>query len=404
MRQSQHFGITLKEAPREAQTTGPALLQRAGFLRSAAAGIPVVMPGLLRVLNRLAGILRTELDARGFVELALPLLQPAALWEGPAPEPGIFAFKDRRGAVLGIPVWRTTKTLLFQADDRLAAVMVRGDCEVNEDKVRRRLHCRDLSLASAQAIRELTGAEVGYAGGVGLPPGVVVLADHFTRGRVNFECGANRTDHHLINVNWGRDLPLPVFGDFKLAREGDRCLQCDRGRIREIRGIGLGRLLRPDAAAGAGLRPSFQARGGKPQPAHMGSGRLNLNRLVAALVEQHHDGAGLRWPPRVAPFDVHLVGLNLEDEGLRSEAESIYRRLRAEKFEVLFDDRDARAGEKFSDSDLIGVPVRLTISRRTFAEGRLEFKRRGDAQSRMVTFDEARTALADGDGASGDCR
>lgn len=562
MRQSRWFGITLKEAPREAQTAGHKLLQRAGFLRSAGAGIPVVMPGLLRVLNRLAGALRTELDARGFVEWALPLLQPPAFWEGPAQEPGIFAFKDRRGALLGIgadpapltaavaareirsykdlpkrvfqiakqvgdeartrnalindreflaldafsfdadepaaassyqsmqeaveaacqqaelscrsvaddldgagrrhafvapaadgdetivacdacgcaatqaagqsrleefpqdpepkplqavhgpgligvdplaeflgiPVWQTTKTLLFQADDRLAAVMVRGDCDVNEAKVRRHLKCRELALASPQAILDLTGAEVGYAGGVGLPPGVVVLADHFTRGRVNFECGANRTDYHLINVNWGRDLPLPVFGDFKLAREGDRCSRCDRGRVREIHAIGLGRILRPDAASGAGLHLSCQGRDGKPRPVLMGSGRLNLNRLVAALVEQHHDDAGLRWPPRVAPFDVHLVGLNLEDEGLRSEAESVYRRLRAEKFDVLFDDRDARAGEKFSDSDLIGVPVRLTISKRTFAEGRLEFKRRSDAQSRMVTFDEARAALKSGCG------
>lgn len=565
MRQSQHFGLTLKDAPREAQTTAHRLLLRAGYLRSVAAGIPVVMPYLLRVVNRLGRMLRAELEARQFEELALPLLQPAANWEALDPaavestEEAVFAFKDRRGALLGIgagpaatmaavagreirsykdlprcvfqiarqvrdeggprtalindheflaldafgfdadeagiarshqslqasfetvcrlaelpcrwveddlaadtacarhalvapaesgdttvvvceacayaasrragrsrievfpqdremlpmravhgpgligvgplaqfigiPVWKTTKTLLFQADDRVVAVMVRGDCDVNEAKVKHHLKCRELTLAAPQTIRELTGADVGYAGGVGLPPSVLVLADHFTRERVNFECGANRTDYHNINVNWGRDLPLPAFGDFKTAGSGDRCPCCDSGSLREIRALVLGSVAQLGPAAAGRSALAYQGKDGRPQPVFMGTGRLDLGRLVAAVVERHHDPAGLRWPPRLAPFDVHLVGLNLEDEGVRGEAESIYRRLRAEGLDVLFDDRDARAGEKFSDSDLIGLPLRLTVSKRTFAEGRLELKLRAEAQSRMTTLDEALAAV-----------
>lgn len=566
MRQSQHFGLTLKDAPREAQTTAHRLLLRAGYLRSVAAGIPVVMPYLLRVLNRLGRLLQAELIANGFEELALPLLQPAAIWQAPetaAKEPpleeAVFAFKDRRGAALGlgaglaamtaavagreirshkdlpkrifqiakqvsdepgtrtalindheglcldafsfdadeagakrshqaiqasfeavcrqvelsgrwveddlaadrlcarhafvapadsgdetivaceacgyaasrragrsslevfpqdgelqpmraihgpgligvgplaeflgIPVWKTTKTLLFQADDRAVAVMVRGDCDVNEAEVRHHLKCRELTLASPQTIRELTGAEVGYAGGVGLPPSVIVLADRFTRDRVNFECGANRTDYHNVNVNWGRDLPMPVFGDFKMTKSGDPCARCEQGSIREARAIELGAAASLGASVAGRSTLTYQGKDGRPQPVLMGSGRLNLNRLVAAVVEHHHDQAGLRWPPRLAPFDVHLVGLNLEDEGVRSAAESIYRRLRAEGFDVLFDDRDARAGEKFSDADLIGIPARLTISKRTHADGRIELKRRGESQSRTASIEEALAAL-----------
>jgi prolyl-tRNA synthetase len=271
--------------------------------------------------------------------------------------------------------------------------MVRGDCDVNEDKVKAFLGCRELTLAAPQVITELTGAEVGYAGGVGLPAGVSVLADHFTRERINFECGANRTDYHNINVNWGRDLPLPTFGDFKTTRAGDPCACCDPGRIREMRGIEVGGLAARGTAPAETAGLTFQDPSGKPQPVHMGIYWLNLSRLAAALVEQHHDDAGIRWPASVAPFRVHLIGLNLEDEDVRTEAESIYRRLQAEHDEVLYDDRNARAGEKFSDSDLLGIPVRLTISKRTFKEGQLELKLRGTSQNVRVTLEDAMQAI-----------
>jgi prolyl-tRNA synthetase len=564
MRQSRHFGLTLKDDPKEAQTPGHRLLLRAGYIRQLSPGLHAGMPFLRRVLDKIGGLVRAELSANAGEELLLPVLQP----QNPGGESpssaersgkAVFTFKDRRGSVLGIgcdsevlitslakreirsykdlpkrifqvrrqfqdeprtrqglvndrefllhetysldadaaglqasyeaihrafqavlkrlrldyrcaeaspasdegcmrhtlvaltengsdtvvacdrcgyaatrqtgrsrlevfaqdaemkpmqavygpgligvgplaefigiPVWKTTKTLLFQADDRVVAVMVRGDCDVNEDKVKAFLRCRELTLAAPQVITELTGAEVGYAGGVGLPAGVSVLADHFTRERINFECGANRTDYHNINVNWGRDLPLPTFGDFKTTRAGDPCACCEPGRIREMRGIEVGGLAARGTAPAETAGLTFQDPSGKPQPVHMGIYWLNLSRLAAALVEQHHDDAGLRWPASVAPFRVHLIGLNLEDEDVRTEAESIYRRLQAEHDEVLYDDRNARAGEKFSDSDLLGIPVRLTISKRTLKEGQLELKLRGTSQNVRVTLEDAMQAI-----------
>jgi len=562
MRQSHRFGITLKDAPKDAQNAAHRLLLRAGYIRQVAAGVYVIMPYLLRVLNKLAGLCRVELNARRFEELALPLLLPRTFWEEPKTgqtcahvENPVFTFKDRRGSILGIgagcgqvlaalavkeirsykdlpkgvfqiekhvyddlgprtalfndreflaldafsfdadetgaeasyqtvaaafdavcrqaglsyrrveadlgaeaacgrhafvalagsgdetivvcdacryaatgragrsrleefpqdatlkpmeavhgrgligvgplaeflgiPVWKTTKTLLFQADDRVVAVMVRGDCDVNEPKVRQHLNCRELTLASPEVIRELTGAEVGYAGGVGLPDSVIVLADHFTRDRVNFECGANRTDYHNINVNWGRDLPLPTFGDFKTAQPGEFCARCNQGRLRQTLGIGIASLAQLGPSASARSPLAYQDKAGALRPVFRGSYRLNLSRLAAAVVEQHHDDAGIRWPAAVAPFQVHLIGLNLEDEAIRNEAEKIYRQLLEEKFDVLFDDRDARAGEKFSDSDLLGIPLRLTLSKRTSQEGKLELKLRTSPQSELVTIEEA---------------
>ncbi|MGE5258840.1 MAG: proline--tRNA ligase [Hyphomicrobiales bacterium] len=566
MRQSHRFGITLKDAPKDAQSPAQRLLLRAGYIRQAAAGVYVIMPYLLRVLNKLAQMCRVELNACGFEELALPLLQPRTFWEEPETgetgghaQGAVYTFRDRRGSnlgigaggdqvlaavaakeirsykdlpkgvfqiekqvrddpgprtalfndreflsldafsfdadqtgagasyqtvgaafdavcrlaglsyrrgeadlgaeaacnrhalvaladsgddaivvcdacgyaatahagrsrlevfpqeatmkamqavhgpgligvgplaeFLGIPVWKTTKTLVFQADDRVVAVMVRGDCDVNEPKVQQHLNCRELTLASPEVVRELTGAEVGYAGGIGLPDSVIVLADYFTRERVNFECGANRTDYHNINVNWERDLPMPTFGDFKTARTGELCARCDHGRLRQTRGIGIGSLAQLGASASAQSALAYQDKAGAPQPVFRGFYRLNLSRLAGAVVEQHHDEAGIRWPSAVAPFQVHLIGLNLEDEALRSEAEKLYRQLLEEKFDVLFDDRDARAGEKFSDSDLLGIPLRLTLSKRTLKEGKLELKLRARPGSELVTPADALSAV-----------
>jgi len=291
---------------------------------------------------------------------------------------------------LNIPVWKTTKTMLFQADDRVVAVMVRGDCEVNENKVKRFLGCRDLTLASPEVVKELTGAEVGYAGPIGLPEEVTVLADEYTKNRINFECGANRTDYHMINVNFGRDLPLPLFGDFKLAREGHFCPRCDNGILRQARGVSVGRL------AMLGQKPGQESRKnwtyidsqGKPRPFVMGYYSIGISRMMASIVEQSHDEFGIIWPIPVAPFQVHLIALNLEDEHVREEAEGLYRKLLDANVEVLFDDRDVRAGEKFDDADLLGMPVRLTISKRTLSERRIEVKLRGSKEKELITYEE----------------
>jgi prolyl-tRNA synthetase len=290
---------------------------------------------------------------------------------------------------LKLPVWKTTKTLLFQADDKLVAVMVRGDCDVNELKVKGFLKCNDLTLASPEVIKALTGAEVGYAGPIGLPPEVIVVADHYTRDRINFECGANRTDYHFINVNFGRDFPLPDFGDFKLAKQDHLCPRCDQGKLNEARGIKVANIVKSGTKYSDKLNCAYLNKAGKSQLLFMGDFRINISRLAAAVVEQNHDEAGIIWSPEIAPFQIHLIGLNLETEEVRVEAENLYQRLLDEKIEVLFDDRDVRAGEKFGDADLFGIPLRLTVSKRTCKEHKLELKFRNKNQSEFLTYEDA---------------
>jgi len=290
---------------------------------------------------------------------------------------------------LGIPVWKTTKTLLCQADDRVVAVMVRGECDVNEVKVKSFLKCHEIALAAPEVVKEVTGADVGYAGPVGLPPEVTVIADHDTKNRINFECGANKTDYHNINVNFGRDFPLPVFGDLKLARRDHLCPHCEAGKLKEARGIEIGHMMKLGKQYSEKLNCTYLDRGGKSQPVLLGYYGVCISKVAAAVIEQSHDDSGIIWPISIAPFQVHLIALNTEDEEIRNEAENVYRQLIQEGVEVLFDDRDLRAGEKFGEADLLGMPIRLTISKRTCKERKLELKFRNKDRIELMSYDEA---------------
>ena len=293
---------------------------------------------------------------------------------------------------LQIPVWKTTKTLIYQADDQAVAVVVRGDCEVNEVKVANFLGSKVLRLASAETIKALTGAEVGYAGPIGLPPSVRVIADHYVDKRVNFECGANRTNYHNINVNFGRDLPRPEFGEFKLAREAEGCPRC-AGRLQAARGIEIGHIFKLGTKYSETMNCRYLDAEGKSRPVVMGCYGIGVTRMAAAWIEQHHDDKGIIWSPQIAPFDAHLIGLNLEDPAVSAQADQIYLQLRKAGIDVLFDDRLARAGEKFSDADLIGIPARLTISKRTLEQGKVEFKLRHEPKAQLLSLEEAQAQI-----------
>ncbi len=289
---------------------------------------------------------------------------------------------------LGIPVWKTTKTLIYQAGDGFVAVMVRGDCDVNEIKVSNFLGGIALKLATPEQIKELTGAEVGYAGPIGLPSEVRILADHAVNGRVNFECGANRTNYHNINVNFERDLPLPEFGDFKLAKAGDGCPRC-AGKLQAAKGIEIGHIFKLGAKYSEAMDCRYVDAEGKSRPVMMGCYGIGVSRMAAAWIEQNHDERGIIWSPGIAPYHVHLTPLNLENDDVRAAADALYERLQSEGIEVLYDDRPLRAGEKFSDADLIGLPIRLTLSKRTVAAEQVEYKERAAARPELLSADEA---------------
>jgi prolyl-tRNA synthetase len=295
-------------------------------------------------------------------------------------------------AFLNIPVWKTTKTLIYQADDKVVAIAVRGDCDVNEIKVANHLGCKSLKLATADTIKALTGAEVGYAGILGLPASVRILADHSVGNRVNFECGANKTNYHTINVNFGRDLPLPEFGDFRLAKEGTGCPRCE-GKLQSARGIEVGHIFKLGTKYSKAMNCRYLDSTGKPQTVIMGCYGIGVSRMAAAWIEQNHDDKGILWSPQIAPFDAHLIGLNLEDAAVAPQVEEIYQKLQQAGIEVLYDDRLARAGEKFSDADLIGIPARITISKRTLEQGKVEFKLRTEAKAEVISLEEAQARI-----------
>ncbi len=282
---------------------------------------------------------------------------------------------------LNLPVWKTTKTILFMADEQPVAVMVRGDCDVNEIKVRNRLDCETFRLMTSEEVFKFTGAEVGYAGPIGLPKEVKLLADTYVGGRVNFECGANRINYHSINVNFGRDLPEPEFGDYRLAVAGQCCPACKTGILAAQRGIEVGHVFKLGTKYSESLGAFYTNQAGKSAPMVMGCYGIGVSRIAAAVIEQCHDDRGMIWPAAVAPFAVHLICVNPKKAEQRALARELYDELVSKGVEVLFDDRELSAGVKFKDADLIGLPLRILVGRDA-AEGQVECAERGDLDER----------------------
>ncbi|MBI2010006.1 MAG: proline--tRNA ligase [Candidatus Chisholmbacteria bacterium] len=291
---------------------------------------------------------------------------------------------------LRIPVEKTTKTLLYQADERVVAVCVRGEYKVSEVKLGNLLGVSDLALASEEVVEKLTGAKVGYAGPVGLPKEVEVIWDRTTEGRVNFECGGNKTDYHNINVNFGRDLSRPKeFVDVREVKVGEGCVNCKAGKLKEQRAIELAHVFKLGTIYSEAMRAHFLDEKGAKKPLVMGCYGIGMTRLVAAAVEQHHDDKGMIWPEAMAPYRVHL--LSLRAEGVEQRAERVYEELLHAGIEVLWDDREESAGVKFADSDLIGIPVRLVVSAKTGEK--VEWKKRDEQEVELLDLDEVKTRL-----------
>lgn len=297
---------------------------------------------------------------------------------------------------LKIPVESTTKTIIFETEKgEVIAAAIRGGYEINEAKLKKITGAYQLNLANAETVKKLTGAEIGYAGVLNLPEEIKVYFDLTCANRTNFEMGANKTNYHTININFGRDLPQPhEFSDFAAAREGD--ISPNGLPLTAKKGIEVGNIFQ------LGLYYSSKMKGahfidekGKPQPYYMGCYGIGLARTLATIVEVSNDEKGIIWPVSVAPFQVHLVGLDLEDAEIKNKAEEIYKRLTSQGVEVLFDDRvDARAGEKFADADLIGIPYRVVVSKKTHSAGsgqageKLEVKKREGKETEFLNLEE----------------
>jgi len=295
---------------------------------------------------------------------------------------------EELASYLKIPVEKTTKTLIYETDDgRVIAAALRGGYDVNEDKLRKIAKCKALKLAPSETVKNVTQAEVGYAGIINLPKDVEVYIDESVGNRINFETGANKTDYHSINVNFGRDLPEPKkFYDIKVAKNGD--LDPNTGeKYQTFKASEVGNIFPLYTKFSEAFNYKFQDKDGTTKPIYMGCYGIGSSRIMGVIVEKFHDERGIIWPDKVAPYQIHLIGLDLKDKNIRSKVHQVYQDLLKNNIEVLFDDRENTSpGEKFSDADLIGIPHRAVISKRT--QDKIEYKARSESKFELLTYTE----------------
>lgn len=281
-------------------------------------------------------------------------------------------------AFLNIPTAKTAKAVFMVATitednvdvERFVFAVVRGDMEVNETKLSNAVKAKTLRPARDEEIQAI-GAVPGYGSPVGIKPDVVIVVDESVAESPNLVAGANEAGYHLLNVNHGRDYTAQVVADIVAVHDGDPCIVCGHS-LRTARGVEVGNIFKLGTRYTDAMGAMFVDDAGQSKPIIMGSYGIGVGRLLACVAEHWHDEQGLTLPITVAPYHVVLVAL----PGGEAEADSVYATLQSEQIEVLYDDRDERPGVKFNDADLIGIPLRLTISKRSLAQGGAEFKRR----------------------------
>ena len=280
---------------------------------------------------------------------------------------------------------KIAKTLIFQADDKVVAVVLRGDREANEVKIANAIgEVIELEMASEEAVKEATGAAVGFAGPMGIKVDML-LVDQEVANMYNFIIGANETDMHLKNVNYGRDFE-GVVGDFRNVTIGEKCPECGK-EITISRGTEVGHIFKLGTKYSESMGATFIDEDGKAKPFIMGCYGIGVTRTVASIIEQHNDENGIIWPLEVAPYHVSVIPANVKNEEQATKAEEIYNELRKMGVEALLDDRKERAGVKFKDSELMGITMRITVGK-MIGEGQVEFKLRNGGEVETLSIEE----------------
>ena len=277
------------------------------------------------------------------------------------------------------------KTLIYNADGKSVAVVVRGDRDANETKVANAVGgVVEFEMADEEMVKAVTGAEVGFAGPIGIKADYLFIDQEVVDQR-NLIIGANKTDYHIQNANFGRDFD-GVVGDFRSVQEGDRCPKCG-APLEIMRGVEVGHIFKLGTKYSESMGATFLDKNGKSQPIIMGCYGIGVERTVAAVIEQHHDENGIIWPLAIAPYHVVVVPVNVKKEEHLENAEKIYEELKAAGVEVLLDDRNERAGFKFKDSDLLGIPMRITVGK-DIVDGKVEFKLRSEADKEIIAVED----------------
>ena len=307
---------------------------------------------------------------------------------------------DALAAFLKIPKAKTAKAILLMATlmegtekvQRFVFAVVRGDTDLNETKLANAIHAIDLRPACEEEIRT-SGAVPGYASPVGLSDTLIVIDDLIAQS-TNLAAGANREGYHLLNVNYPRDFSAEIVTDLTTAYAGDGCPQC-KHPLRSERGVEVGNIFQLGTRYSDAMGCYFLAQDGSTKPVIMGSYGIGVGRLLACIAEQYNDEHGFIWPVTVTPYHVHLISLaskarqpGFDPSGAASQ---LYADLLSQGIEVLFDDRNESPGVKFADADLVGIPLRITVSDRAFQQGGVEFKRRDQPDKIIVPFHQVST-------------
>jgi prolyl-tRNA synthetase len=286
---------------------------------------------------------------------------------------------------LGVEPSRLIKTLIYVADGRPIAVLVRGDREANEAKIRRATGCAELVMAEQELVERITGAPMGFAGPVGLKGrDLIVLADREVMEMVDAVTGANEGDHHLVHVDPRRDFSVDRIEDLRVAAAGDPCPRCEEGMLQIWRGIEVGHIFKLGTKYSEAMGATFQDEKGQERPMIMGCYGIGIERTVAAAIEQNHDQDGIIFPMAIAPFQTIVLCLQQERTDVRDASERVYRDLLDSGIEVLLDDRDERPGIKFKDADLIGIPLRVNVGAKSLSQGKVELRHRDTGQTELI--------------------
>jgi prolyl-tRNA synthetase len=282
------------------------------------------------------------------------------------------------------------KSIVYKVDGNPVVVLVRGDHEINEIKLQSLLGATEVVLADEQTVIAVTGAPLGFAGPVGLK-GVKIIADLSVVEISNAVAGANKKDYHLKNVNYKKDYNADLIADVRKVAHGDICPRCKKENLRFSRGIEVGHVFKLGTKYSKSMNATYLDTNGKENLIVMGCYGIGVTRILAATIEQSHDDNGIVWPDNIAPFNVVIIPINYSDVKTKETTDKLYKDLTSKGIDVLIDDRDERAGIKFKDADLIGIPYRVTIGEKNLANGNVELKTRNGSKdsSRLLKPEDA---------------
>ncbi|MBI2858044.1 MAG: proline--tRNA ligase [Chloroflexi bacterium] len=307
------------------------------------------------------------------------------------PTPGVSTIAGL-SKLLDVPLGKMLKVVFYVADGAITMVVIRGDLDVNEVKLKNLLKCIDMRMAADDELRE-AGLVPGFASPVGVKK-VKIIADDSIKMGQNFVAGANKHDFHLKNVNFPRDFEVDAIGDIALARAGMECPRCGQ-QFHSARGVEVGHVFKLGTFLSERLGATFLDESGMSKPAVMGCYGIGVGRLMAAAVEQNHDDKGMVWPAPIAPYHIYLCALSMDRPEVVSAANHVYENLAAAGIEVLYDDRIESPGVKFNDADLLGLPIRVTVSPRTLKTMSVEIKRRSRKDAEIRPIGEAVNTVKD---------